>query len=305
AKEIIKNTTSTKVSTSSLSSEVVSLLSDPGLVALSTSTSSAPSTGKDDTSTIQVPGNSGAWTWDPDRWQPGPPSPAATPLPPSSPFLSRSTVSDFGSRYSFPLSNLSIPMQVEALIEGSPISRLRTKFPLHDNATSASALIGDEPKWDEVERAWDERETYDQRYARSSLRARGVRDPSAPIKPPSVFDDEEEPDNSDTPASMRLFGPRGIGLGGTVVVHFIKRNEWFLEAAMAMLGPSWNGDEGRINPGEAKSGEGAKTVISKTQSFKAKRQEEPVAEGDGAPEDDAIPLEDDGLVVHPGVDQAP
>ncbi|KIO25806.1 hypothetical protein M407DRAFT_24861 [Tulasnella calospora MUT 4182] len=305
AKEIIKNTTSTKISSSSLTSEVASLLSDPGLVALSTSTSSATSTGKDDTSTIQVPGNTGAWTWDPDRWQPGPPSPAATPLPPSSPFLSRSTVSDFGNRYTFPMSNLSIPMQVEALIEGSPISRLRTRFPLHDNATSSSALIGEEPKWDEALKAWDERETYEQRYALSTLRARGVRDPSAPIKPPSVEEEEEEPENSDTPASMRLFGPRGIGLGGTVVVHFIKRNEWFLEAAMAMLGPSWNGDEERINPGEPKSGEGPKTVISKTQSFKKKRQEEPVAEDDGAPEDDAIPLEDDGLVVHPGVDQAP
>ncbi|KAG8941709.1 hypothetical protein FRC04_004122 [Tulasnella sp. 424] len=303
AKEIIKNTISTKINSGSLTSEVASLLSDPGLVALSTSTSSATSTGKDDTSMVPVPGNTGPWTWDPDRWQPGPPSPAATPLPHSSPFLSRSTVSDFGNRYTFPLSNLTIPMQVEALIEGSAISRLRSRFPLHDNATSTSALIGDEPKWDEALRAWDDRETSEQRYAPSTLRARGVHDPSAPIKPPSVEEDEEEDQNPDMPASTRMFGPRGIGLGGTVVVHFIKRNEWFFEAAMAMLGPSWNGDEGRINPGEPKSAEGVKTVISKTQSFK-KRDEAPVEEDSATSEEHAIPLEDDGLVL-PGVDQAP
>ncbi|KAG9012474.1 hypothetical protein FRB90_006686 [Tulasnella sp. 427] len=177
-------------------------------------------------------------------------------------------------------------MQIEALVEGSPVSRLRSRFPLHDNATSTGAVTGEEPKWVEVLKAWDGRETYDERYARSTLRSRNVPDPSAPIKPPSV-EEEEEPEGSDTPAGIRTYGPRGIGLGGTVVVHFIKRNEWFLEAAMALLGPSWNGDENRINAGEAKSAEGAKTVIAKTQSFR-KRQE--------ASEDSAIPLEDDGLV---------
>ncbi|KAG8941706.1 hypothetical protein FRC04_004119 [Tulasnella sp. 424] len=99
AKEIIKNTTSTKISSSSLTSAVVSLLSDHGLVTVSTLTSSVTSTGKDDTSTIPVLGNTGPWAWDPDRWQPGPPSPAATPLPPS------------------------------ASVEGFLIGRLRSRFP--------------------------------------------------------------------------------------------------------------------------------------------------------------------------------
>ncbi|KAG8941708.1 hypothetical protein FRC04_004121 [Tulasnella sp. 424] len=194
--------------------------------------------GKDETSTIPVPGETGPWTWDPDRWQPGPPSPAATPLRPSSPFLSRTTVSDFGNRYTFPLSNLTIP-----------------------------AL-----------RAWGNRETYEQRSTPSTLRSRGVHDPSAPIKPPSVEEDEdEEPQTSDTPASTRIFVARG---------------------------PSWNGYERMINPAEPKSAEGAKTVISNTQSFKRKRVEAPTEDDSATSEEHAIPLEDDGL-VHPGVDQAP
>lgn len=119
-------------------------------------------------------------------------------------------------------------MQVEALIR-SAISLLRRRFPLHDNAASTSAVIDEEPKWDDVLRAWGDRETWEQCSAPSTMRSRGVHDSSAPIKPPSVEGDgDEEPQPPDTSASTRIFGPRGIG---TVVVHFIKWNEWFLEAA--------------------------------------------------------------------------
>lgn len=56
-----------------------------------------------------------------------------------------------------------------------------------------------------------------------------------------------------------------------MVVHFIKRNEWFLEAALALLGPSINGDEGRIDRGEGNADptdEPTSTIIAKTQSFR-------------------------------------
>lgn len=65
---------------------------------------------------------------------------------------------------------------------------------------------------------------------------------------------------------------------------------------MAMLGPSWNRDERRINRGEPKSPESAKPVISKTQSFKRKRDEAPIENDSGTSEEPAIPLEDDRLV---------
>jgi hypothetical protein len=85
-------------------------------------------------------------------------------------------------------------MEVEALIEGSPISRLRDEV--------EKGMVS-EIKWRAVERAWSERETWRQRYL--------------------IGDDVDSNQ------------PRGA-LGGTICVHFIKKNEWFLETALALLG---------------------------------------------------------------------
>ena len=175
--------------------------------------------------------------WAPEQWTPGPPD-VNTPLPPASPFLSRSSVSTFGRRFAYPWANLTLDAQVEALVEGSGLS---------------SALGAEEPRWDTSMRAMGEMETYEERYT--------YRPPvtAAPVPVPSTVERE-----------VNAFGPRGIGIGGTVVVHFIKRNEWFLEAAMALLGPSGNGDQGRIDSGTPRKEvvKDKPDVIAKTQSFK-------------------------------------
>ncbi|KAI0788444.1 hypothetical protein C8Q75DRAFT_719845 [Abortiporus biennis] len=92
--------------------------------------------------------------------------------PPAS--WSRSTVSTFGVRYSSPTSDLTAGQSIEALVEGSEMSRLR------DGAPGAADY------------AWRYREGRHKRYD-------------------------------------------GKRIGGTVVVHFIKKNLWFLEAALALL----------------------------------------------------------------------
>ncbi|KAF8342849.1 uncharacterized protein EI90DRAFT_3030431 [Cantharellus anzutake] len=99
------------------------------------------------------------------------------------PSLTHSTVSKFGYPYKAPSSNLTTDQEVEALIEGSPLSRLRDET-LGGCSGEASAQ--------EVASAWRRRETREQRMG-------------------------------------------GASLGGTIVVHFIKRNEWFLETAIAFL----------------------------------------------------------------------
>ncbi|KDQ16752.1 glycosyltransferase family 31 protein [Botryobasidium botryosum FD-172 SS1] len=96
--------------------------------------------------------------------------------------LAFSTVSRFGMRYVPPMGNLTAPQEIEALVEGSALSRLRDMMPR------------EEITWGDVERAWALREGRKERYAGT-----------------------------------------GGNVGGTVVVHFIKRNEWFLEAALALL----------------------------------------------------------------------
>ncbi len=115
-------------------------------------------------------------------------SPAEIHLLPTStsttdPSLTHSTVSKFGSRYVTPSSNLTTDQEVEALTEGSPLSRLRDETA---GGSTGEATTG------EVVAAWTRRETREQRMG-------------------------------------------GASLGGTVIVHFIKRNEWFLETAIAFL----------------------------------------------------------------------
>ncbi|KAG9005944.1 hypothetical protein FRB94_001072 [Tulasnella sp. JGI-2019a] len=181
---------------------------------------------------------------DKGNWTPGPPDPW-TPRPEASTFLSKSSVTRFGSRYTLPITNLTLPMQVEALIEGSPLSSIRRTAVSESPSSDPNAM----PTWNQVEKAWEARETYEERYAHSSASSR---------------------QRASTPGGS-FFGKRGIGLGGTVVVHFIKKNEWFLETALALLGPSINGDEGRIDSNSRNAvvmDEEVTSVVAKTQSFK-------------------------------------
>ncbi|KAF9270192.1 hypothetical protein L218DRAFT_939227 [Marasmius fiardii PR-910] len=85
-----------------------------------------------------------------------------------------SSVSTFHVRYSPPLPDLDIPQSIEALVEGSDMSKLR-----EDSQMT--------PQY-----AWDHREDRKTRYG-------------------------------------------GHRVGGTVAVHFIKQNMWFLETALALL----------------------------------------------------------------------
>ncbi|KAI0825082.1 hypothetical protein BC628DRAFT_1320948 [Trametes gibbosa] len=87
----------------------------------------------------------------------------------------RSTVSTFGTRYAPPVPGLTLEQSVEALVEGSDMSKV----------TDAQGALTPEV-------AWMYREGRRTRYA-------------------------------------------GQRLGGTVVVHFIKKNMWFLETATALL----------------------------------------------------------------------
>ncbi|KAI0001592.1 hypothetical protein BJV77DRAFT_1057472 [Russula vinacea] len=86
----------------------------------------------------------------------------------------KSSVSTFGTRYSLPVPNLTVPQSVEALVEGSDMSHL----------SEASV-------WS-AEDAWQVREGRKRRY-------------------------------------------NGQRLGGTIVVHFVKKHMWFFETVLALL----------------------------------------------------------------------
>ncbi|KAI0778237.1 hypothetical protein BD413DRAFT_464972 [Trametes elegans] len=139
---------------------------------------------------------------------------------------SHSTVSKFGSRYSPPVSDLSLAYSVEALVEGSDMSMV------HDDGSLSPDL------------AWKYREGRRKRYA-------------------------------------------GARVGGTVVVHFIKKNMWFLETAAALL----QGED--VTPleralGHARSTErvGGTDDVQDDASFAAEDDE-------GGPADDADVVADD------------
>jgi len=87
---------------------------------------------------------------------------------------SHSSVSTFGGRYQQPVQDMTLAESVEALVEGSDMSRLREEMAL------------------ETGRAWRYREGRVTRYENKRV-------------------------------------------GGTVLVHFIKKHEWFLETALAFL----------------------------------------------------------------------
>lgn len=105
---------------------------------------------------------------------------AATPIGDSSPSSwAYSSVSTFKVRYNPPLPDLNTLQGVEALVEGSAMSKLRDSG---DASKAAEAAEG----------AWVAREGRKRRYEDKRV-------------------------------------------GGTVVVHFIKYNTWFLETALAFL----------------------------------------------------------------------
>lgn len=87
----------------------------------------------------------------------------------------KSSVTAWHVRYAAPISNMTSSQSIEALVEGSPMSKLRES----DHASVGSA--------------YQRREGRNTRY-------------------------------------------EGKRLGGTIMVHFIKKHMWFLEAALALLG---------------------------------------------------------------------
>jgi hypothetical protein len=98
---------------------------------------------------------------------------------------SHSTVSRWHVRYQPPVSNLSSRQSVEALVEGSPMSKLPKE---------RSGAVG--KRVDTPQQAWQRREGRKTQY-------------------------------------------QGKRVGGTVVVHYIKKHAWYMETALALL----DGDE--------------------------------------------------------------
>lgn len=112
---------------------------------------------------------------DTDSSPPSPPPAAAPPNEGSTPTTwAYSSVSTFGVRYNPPLADLTTRQSIEALVEGSDMSKLKE---------------GGEPSASD---AWTQREGRRKRYENKRV-------------------------------------------GGTVVVHFIKKNPWYMETALALL----------------------------------------------------------------------
>jgi hypothetical protein len=93
-------------------------------------------------------------------------------------------------RYLLPAArrNLTTALEVEALVEGSALSReILPRPPRHQLVIDATS------SWGRIQDAYGRRETRAERY-------------------------------------------RGKNLGGTVVVHYLKKDDWFLETGLALLG---------------------------------------------------------------------
>jgi hypothetical protein len=111
-------------------------------------------------------------------------------LPPTPASWAYSSVTTFGVRYAPPVSNLTRVQNVEALVEGSAMSKLREGGPISP------------------EYAWLNREGRQKKY-------------------------------------------EGRRVGGTVVVHFIKKNMWFLETAIALLEGSDHSEVEKFQRGDS------------------------------------------------------
>ncbi|KAG8706979.1 hypothetical protein FRC11_007788 [Ceratobasidium sp. 423] len=104
------------------------------------------------------------------------------------------------------LRNLTLAMEVEALIEGSALSeelspRRRGKYENHANGYAPEVPGNQErgmvSQWGRIQAAYDLKQDLQTRYL-------------------------------------------GKNLGGTVVVHYVKKEEWFLETSLALLGDGTN-----------------------------------------------------------------
>ncbi|KAG9103712.1 hypothetical protein FRC06_008706 [Ceratobasidium sp. 370] len=139
------------------------------------------------------------------------------------PVMSHSTVSRFGTRYSLPggFTNFTVPMEIEALVEGSALSRIGTMPP---PASQKPPQV-----------------------AASDAESSPSSDPQMPASNPrknpddSLVSSHTDPKWPDVLAAYAAREDRrtryaGNRVGGTVIVHYIKKNEWFLEAALALLG---------------------------------------------------------------------
>ncbi|KAG8680446.1 hypothetical protein FRC08_016288 [Ceratobasidium sp. 394] len=137
--------------------------------------------------------------------------------------MSHSTVSRFGTRYSLPggFTNFTVPMEIEALVEGSALSRIGTMPPPASQKPPPVTASDAESSPPDPQTP-----------------------PSNPQTPPgddSLVSSHTDPKWPDVLAAYAAREGRrtryaGNRVGGTVVVHYIKKNEWFLEAALALLG---------------------------------------------------------------------
>lgn len=172
---------------------------------------------------------------------------------------SYSTVSRFGRKYNAPLDGLSPNQAIEALVEGSEMS-----------------LLSRLPK------------------AQRQL-------------PPTGSSTSVNPDVSLIPDVMEIYSRRPTRLqrfnddpherGGTVVVHYVKKHEWFLETAIAMLG-SWN----RYPAGE---GEGLTDYVEGHKEEEAEEQEgrRSQVRDDGGPKEEEQHDEDEEDQEDKGVEK--
>ncbi|PVF94572.1 hypothetical protein CPB86DRAFT_876334 [Serendipita vermifera] len=147
--------------------------------------------------------------------------------------LSHSSVSQFGSRYSPPAPSLTPLQSVEALVEGSAMSRVASSNLLEDPSLEPGVALQRA-----VNRAWLEREGRKARY-------------------------------------------EGKKLGGTILVHFIKKNEWWEETALALLG----GDEYVYSSVPLSSGRTGHEIVEKP-SRSSETESEP-----GGMETETLPQE--------------
>ncbi|CAE6473063.1 unnamed protein product [Rhizoctonia solani] len=117
-----------------------------------------------------------------------------------SPDYSWSSVTGSSLRYIAPHSrNLTLAMEVEALVEGSALSQELSPrvYGSHTNENAPKTLRSQKPdpisQRERIQAAYDLREDLQTRYL-------------------------------------------GRNLGGTVIVHYVKKDEWFLETSLALLG---------------------------------------------------------------------
>jgi hypothetical protein len=131
-----------------------------------------------------------------------------------------STVSRFGRSYRPLLPNLSAGEEVEALIEGSEISLVRMRNQTIPNSVS---------------RHTSNSHSHSERYQnRDSATGSG----DTHVKPEITLREWISTLYTARPSRLQRFLGDSEERGGTVVVHYIKKDEWFAETWLALLGSS-------------------------------------------------------------------